>query len=243
MPINAYHVKIGEVLISIPSSQSVSDCLSISSAILNRSKKNVNATMIESNTLESLHMAEVLKTDTSKESKTKSLSGWNFAQTIFAVCALLLAAAVVTEHRKLIAPLKPGDTLHQGEMRSKCGLIGSVIPNLLFKCDPEIIELRSDGVLSFYRGEVKDLIWDIKPIENYNKGRSNPFVEMFHWGKQKSNTPVVTSSASQFSSLYVDFGGNIFINGMKTEVFVHKDDGEVGYSFSPWPFALDPRYY
>ena len=252
LPIDVYSIRKGETIIAIPASQddeskswSASGCVDMSNAILRRTKhgktvkslRNSFSQCIQSETL--TYLADRNNSKGTSVGRTSKLAffawnaGWYCAQAIFAGCALVLAVAVFMEHLKLVAPLKPGDTMHQGEIRSRCGLIGSLTPKGIMTCDPAIVELRSDGVLAFYHGEVKDLIWEIKPVQAVNKVRHA--FDLLIWGKSNS---LESASPKSLASLHVDFTGAITINGMETELKVYANNDEI--SLSPWPFVVDP---
>ena len=57
------------------------------------------------------------------------------------------------------APLKPGDVLAPGLFRSRCGLL-SVLPESVTGCEPALLKMGNDGVLSLYSGNA--YLWQMK---------------------------------------------------------------------------------
>ena len=72
---------------------------------------------------------------------------------------ILLAAIIYKLNEYVTSPLKPGDVLAPGLFRSKCGVL-SMLPESITNCDPALVKMGTDGVLTMYRGG--EIVWEMK---------------------------------------------------------------------------------
>ncbi len=240
--------------ITILPNYSVSECITMSDSILfhrtnlSTPQPNNNNKLITASSTNPLEMLGWMKHSSSQRQSSSSLSllgvGGGYLKWILQTILISFLFLGLTKHWKLSSPLRPGDTMHQGEIRSKCGLLSSSSTIVPF-CEPTVLQLKSNGILAYYHKN--QLVWEIQPIVESTTATKTPW---WKGGKKSNGTPLTTTNTTStlFSSLYVDFNGKIFINGMKT--FIHHyhltDDNTDRRSrtqhLSPWPFALDPNF-
>ena len=89
----------------------------------------------------------------------KSSSGGVVATLVGLIIPILIAAILYKLNDFVTSPLKPGDVLAPGLFRSKCGIL-SVLPESITNCQPALLKMGTDGVLSMYRGD--ELVWEMK---------------------------------------------------------------------------------
>lgn len=82
------------------------------------------------------------------------------SSSVFGILIPVLIAFLLFKLNDFVtSPLAPGDVLSPGLFRSKCGIL-SVLPESITGCDPALLKMGTDGVLSLYAGD--DLLWEMK---------------------------------------------------------------------------------
>ncbi len=263
------HITTKSFFITILPNYSVSECLTMSDSIL----ITTSSSAIASPNFNTYDAAKPL--DWKKDFNYYPLQNTpRYVQSIFSFSSIVwiiipaaigivlscFALALIT-HWKLTSPLRPGDTMHQGEIRSKCGIFHSKNINtsrwIIPFCQPSAIQLTNNGRRTYYHND--QILWEIQPIEVESTTTTN--TKKIPWWKggksdvpdsANPNTSNTITSVQPFSSLYVDFNGKIFINGMKTciqrydttDLKIERNDGKIAHHHNlvPWPFVLDPKY-
>jgi hypothetical protein len=261
------HINTKSFFIAILPNYSVSECLTMSDSILIATSSSIAPNQKTFDAAKPLGW----KTDTNyyplHNPQRHVPSIYSFSSIVWVVIAAAIGivlscfALALNKHWKLTSPLRPGDTMHQGEIRSKCGIFHrkSFSTNrwIIPFCQPTALQLSNNGKLTYYHNN--QVLWEIQPIE-VESTASTTMKKIPWWkgGKTKLHNladPNISHSITPvqpFSSLYVDFNGKIFINGMKTYIErydvtgrkVDKNDGKKAHHHSlvPWPFVLDPKY-
>lgn len=131
-----------DVILAIPKGMKASQCSKLARPILGDPKVN---TMLNP----AVAAAKAPKSAPEKQSSS-----------VFGILIPVLIAFLLFKLNDFVtSPLAPGDVLPPGLFRSKCGIL-SVLPESITGCDPALLKMGTDGVLSFYAGD--DLLWEMK---------------------------------------------------------------------------------
>eukprot|EP00586_Coscinodiscus_wailesii_P023078 CAMPEP_0172503130 /NCGR_PEP_ID=MMETSP1066-20121228/166414_1 /TAXON_ID=671091 /ORGANISM="Coscinodiscus wailesii, Strain CCMP2513" /LENGTH=688 /DNA_ID=CAMNT_0013278737 /DNA_START=43 /DNA_END=2106 /DNA_ORIENTATION=- len=146
-----------------------------------------------------------------------------------AACGIIFMLSVLLpwHHRRISAPLKPGDELFAGDRRTNCGLL-DYLPEKLTNCHSITFEMLSDSVMGVYeqRGRQRALSCFIRVDTSRKKGSGD--------NSQKRHP-----GASNF---YIDNDGDVIIRGKNAVLEPVSTDGgaDLVSAIHPWPFVILP---
>lgn len=107
-----------------------------------------------------LSSASQLNPTTAEAPKSPNKKSGSSEPSFFGIVIPALVAFLLYKLNDFVtSPLAPGDSLAPGLFRSRCGIL-TVLPSSITGCDPALLKMGTDGVLSLYAGD--DLLWEMK---------------------------------------------------------------------------------
>jgi len=143
-----------DIILAIPEGMTASECSKLARPILGDPKVN---TMLHPTGTNLSPVKEEAKGG--ERSAEKSSSGGVVATLVSLFIPILIAAIFYKLNEFVTSPLRPGDVLYPGLFRSKCGVL-SVLPESITNCEPALVKMGTDGVLTMYRGG--EVVWEMK---------------------------------------------------------------------------------
>lgn len=139
---------------------------------------------------------------------------------LYSIGILLICTAVTSllhsYHRRLTAPIGPGDSFSVGDRRSRCGLL-AILPSKLTNCSDFILHHDDAGnICLFLAGSIwnkqNQALWRLYPIGEINRHRG--------------------------AGMEIAADGTVTIGGLEVALEVV---GNIPPALYPWPFARPPK--
>lgn len=164
------------ILLAIPSGMKPEDCTKLAVPILNDPKVKAMLSGIETPNKAAKSASKKKLTEASTksapptaaaarskpESDEEPSSSGSASVKLLLVFMTILAPIVAFVHGHITTPLSPGDVLPAGHWRSSCGLL-ALIPKEYSECNNSVLELTSDGLLTFTDDE-QTVLWSMEGV-------------------------------------------------------------------------------